>query len=57
MAPSDYYFYAGAILLIFVKKMQKKKIDYVHCPMNMSEEVLEDIIKTGCTRLPRVKPG
>ena len=33
MAPSDIFFYTGAIFFIFVKKLQKMKRDYVHCPM------------------------
>ena len=43
MAPSDDFFYAGAIFLIFVKKA---KNDNSPLPY---EEVLEDIIKTGWT--------
>ena len=33
MAPFDNFIYAGAIFKIFVKKMQKMEMDYVHCPM------------------------
>ena len=46
MAPSDNFFYAGAIFQIFVKKMQKNEKRL--CPLPY-EEVLEDIIKTVWT--------
>ena len=33
VAPFDNFFYASAIFFNFCKKMQKMKIDHVHCPM------------------------
>ena len=63
-------FFTQVPFLNFCKKMQKMKIDYVHCPMrkfwrtslrpfgqNNVGSQRNEIPGEGCTSLPRVKPG
>ena len=49
MAPSDNFFYTGAIFVFFVKKCKKCLLPY--------EEVLEDIIKAVWTEQYVRYPG